>query len=72
MPTYVYEVCQCSTPEKEEIERLYPNAQSFDTFELNVPIAQRDTARCADCNSLLKRRIAFNGLTWAPTAGGMR
>lgn len=34
--------------------------------ELNVPIAKRDEQEG------LERVIAFNGLVWAPTSGGMK
>lgn len=59
MPTYVYENCGC-------------DGTGEDTFELNVPINARDTVECRICGIKNKRKIAFNGLTWAPTAGGMR
>lgn len=42
------------------------------TDELNVPIAERDNQNCPVCTVALKRKITFTGLTWAPTAGGMR
>ena len=57
MPTYVYK-CPQSIEEK--------------TLELNVPIAERDEQVCPFCGTELERQIAFTGLTWAPTAGGMR
>lgn len=59
MPTYVFEPCDCEEGQKE-------------IFELNVPIESRDTVCCGFCGQIHKRKIAFNGLTWAPTAGGMR
>ena len=40
--------------------------------ERMVPIATRDEQVCDFCKSPLKRIVSFNGLTWAPTAGGMR
>lgn len=61
MPTYVYENCDC--PE---------TAVLGETFEANVPIDSRDTLTCKFCGEPNKRKIAFTGLTWAPTAGGMR
>lgn len=60
MPTYVYTGCAC-----------YPD-KSFGTVEKNVPISERDNQTCNECNYSLERVIAFTGLTWAPTAGGMR
>lgn len=57
MPTYVYEACDCFDE---------------DLFELNVPISDRDTQECAKCGTVWGRKIVFTGLTWAPTAGGMR
>lgn len=71
MPTYVYEHCDCPDPVTEQFDKDYPNAHRFETFELNVPIEQRDLVKCGH-GKFLKRRIVFNGLTWAPTAGGMR
>lgn len=59
MPTYVYECLFCDQG----------------TFEKNVPIADRDDAniQCPKCEKYFtQRKIAFTGLTWAPTAGGMR
>ena len=43
-------------------------------FERNVPIDERDgNIQCPTCEKYFtERRIAFKGLTWAPTAGGMR
>lgn len=57
MPTYDYKCGMCET-----------------TFEKNVPIAERDgNIECPDCNLYFTDRvISFKGLTWAPTAGGMR
>ena len=74
MPTYVYENCFCGDDalKQEHPEINWDSATVFETFELNVPISQRDTVRCGNCGNLLKRKIAFTGLTWAPTAGGMR
>lgn len=60
MPTYVYRICKCWDTEEEK------------TFERNVPIAERDNQPCQYCKQPLERVIAFTGLTWAPTAGGMR
>lgn len=60
MPTYNYE---CDTPDCEI---------AGDRFELNVPIADRDFQFCARCGNKFTRKITFTGLTWAPTAGGMR
>lgn len=60
MPTYVYQNCDCK------------DSADGGTFELNVPIAERDNLKCLGCDKPLKRKIAFSGLTWAPTAGGMR
>lgn len=58
MPTYVYKDCEwCGDGE---------------TFELNVPISQRDNQFCEACGMPYKRQIVFTGITWAPTAGGMR
>lgn len=56
MPTYVFECDHCDD----------------DVFERNVPIAQRDKQCCHYCGLKLSRKMAFTGLTWAPTAGGMR
>lgn len=61
MPTYIY---RCLTDGCEaygvEIEEAFP-------------ISQRDgLSFCAYCNETRFRKIAFTGLTWAPTAGGMR
>lgn len=56
MPTYDFECARC------EHEK-----------ELNVPIADRDNLyECDLCGGVLVRVVSFNGLTWAPTAGGMR
>jgi putative FmdB family regulatory protein len=57
MPTYVYEC-------------LLDGSR----FEKNVPISERDgNIECPECNKFFtERKIAFTGLTWAPTAGGMR
>lgn len=57
MPVYVYE---CELDET--------------VFEKNVPIADRDgNIECPTCNKFFTtRKIVFTGLTWAPTAGGMR
>lgn len=46
-------------------------------FEKNVSIANRDcfanTGPCPKCNFPVSERvIAFSGLVWAPTVGGMR
>lgn len=59
MPTYTYENCYRHTNKAELIER-------------NVPIDDRDDQSCMECGTPLKRKISFTGLTWAPTAGGMR
>lgn len=61
MPTYVYQNCDC--PEAAELG---------ESFEANVPIAVRDNVRCKFCGEINPRKIAFTGLTWAPSAGGMR
>lgn len=58
MPTYIYENCSCYLGGGEPLER-------------NVPIVERDNQKCI-CGETLKRKIVFTGLTWAPTAGGMR
>lgn len=64
MPTYVYKNCCCEIPS---------DGGAFLTeFELNVPIDKRDHVYCGFCGRALKRKIVFTGLTWAPTAGGMR
>ena len=58
MPIYSYECTYC----EEE-------------FEANVAIANRDDPQsCPLCgfDAYTERRIVFTGLTWAPTAGGMR
>lgn len=57
MPTYDYK-CQLDDTE----------------FEKNVPIDDRDgNVQCPRCgNYFTERRLTFHGLTWAPTAGGMR
>jgi predicted nucleic acid-binding Zn ribbon protein len=60
MPTYVYKDCAWCAGEPREV------------FEKNVPIAERDTQWCEHCGLTYERVIAFTGLTWAPTAGGMR
>ena len=57
MPTYVFECELCETDE---------------LFERNVPISSRDSQCCRNCGMKLKRHVVFTGLTWAPTAGGMR
>lgn len=61
MPTYTYSFeCPCQTQvPSPEVERY-------------VPIAERDEQNCECCGRSLKRKITFTGLTWAPTAGGMR
>lgn len=44
-------------------------------FEKNVPMSDRDDAnvQCPTCgNYFTDRLLTFHGLTWAPTAGGMR
>jgi predicted nucleic acid-binding Zn ribbon protein len=52
---------------------LYECVDSLDgTIELNVPIEQRDHQDCPVCKKPLSRKFVFTGLTWAPTAGGMR
>jgi putative FmdB family regulatory protein len=56
MPTYVFECIKCES----------------DLFERNVAIADRNKQCCRSCGRKLERHIVFNGLTWAPTAGGMR
>lgn len=61
MPIYVYE---CVTKDCD--------AESV-AVEESFPIEMRDGCSfCAYCGNVRKRKIAFTGLTWAPTAGGMR
>lgn len=60
MPTYVYEDCE------------WCGDNDGSTFEKNVPIKDRDNQQCEACGCEYKRKVAFTGLTWAPTAGGMR
>ena len=59
MPTYVY---KCLLDET--------------VFEKNVPIDERDgNIQCPECDKyFVERKIAFTGLTWAPssTNGVMR
>jgi len=56
MPTYDFKCTKCEN-----------------TVEQNVPIALRDAEfQCDECGGALLREITFKGLTWAPTAGGMR
>lgn len=44
-----------------------------DTFDRFSRVADRDQQICHTCSTPAKRRLsAFRGLTWAPTAGGMR
>jgi hypothetical protein len=69
MPTYVYENCLCTISDEDLAD---PKVNIFYTTELNVPIDKRDKVTCGVCGEPLKRKIAFNGLTWAPTSGGMR
>jgi len=63
MPTYVYKNCDC---------QFEDGHTALSEFEYNVPIADRDHLHCGFCGAPLERKIAFTGLTWAPTAGGMR
>jgi hypothetical protein len=63
MPTYTYEACSC-----ESFKQEFPT----ETIEKNTAIDYRDLIQCGYCESYLKRKITFTGLTWAPTAGGMR
>jgi hypothetical protein len=61
MPTYIYrcttEACEAKGVEVEEV----------------FPMDMRDgCSYCAYCGNVRTRKIAFTGLTWAPTAGGMR
>lgn len=51
---------------------VYYNHDRDGTQERNVPIAERDNQNCEVCGEPIDRKIAFTGLTWAPTAGGMR
>ena len=60
MPTYVY---ACENPDCEI---------AGNRFEMNVPIADRDLQWCARCGTQFERKVAFSGLTWAPSVGGMR
>jgi hypothetical protein len=57
LPTYEYKYCDGDTE---------------CTIERNVPIDERDNQFCNRCGKQLERIISFTGLTWAPTAGGMR
>lgn len=57
MPTYDYYQCG-------EVDGY--------TEERNVPISERDSQVCKRCGFPVERKITFRGLTWAPTAGGMR
>lgn len=50
----------------------YYNHDRDGTQERVVPISERDNQTCEICGEPLERKITFNGLTWAPTAGGMR
>lgn len=61
MPTYVYEYC-CKVDDNDDL--------LGDTFEYNISIENRDTLKCSVCDSKIKRRVAFNGLTWSPTKNG--
>lgn len=64
MPTYTYETCTCRGAVDE-----FGDAK---VVEHNVPIDYRDEVTCGHCDKPLSRKISFTGLTWAPTAGGMR
>lgn len=66
-PTYVYETCECEILESCPCQEEVP-----DEFELNVPVEERDRQWCQHCGMMLKRLLRFEGLVWAPTAGGMR
>lgn len=60
MPTYVYENCHVIEGLEEDIT------------ERNVPMDERDDQTCYFCLKPLKRLLRFEGLVWAPSAGGMR
>jgi len=60
MPNYDYE---CETPNCDAEGIL---------VTINCKMHERDTQFCAYCGNKRKRLISFNGLVWAPTAGGMR
>ena len=64
MPTYVFKTCECRIPQD--------GGAFLESYELNVPIDDRDSQKCPFCGCTLERKIVFHGLTWAPTAGGMR
>lgn len=51
---------------------VYYNCDQDGTQQRIVPIAERDNQTCEICGDPITRKIAFSGLTWAPTAGGMR
>lgn len=50
----------------------YYNCDRDGTQERNVPMDERDNQKCEICGDPITRKISFTGLTWAPTAGGMR
>ena len=50
----------------------YYNCDPDGTQDRNVPIAERYEQVCEICGKTIKRKLTFSGLTWAPTAGGMR
>jgi putative FmdB family regulatory protein len=41
-------------------------------FAQIVSIDDRDVVPCEDCNGATERLLTFNGMVWAPTAGGWR
>lgn len=51
---------------------VYYNCDRDGTQERNVPMDERDEQKCEVCGDPLTRKQVFTGLTWAPTAGGMR
>lgn len=51
---------------------VYEDCCGEGDIELTVPISERDLQYCAYCGEKRKRKIEFTGLTWAPSAGGMR
>lgn len=60
MPIFVYE---CKNVNCEKVHT---------SLERNVPSDLRDDQDCEHCTYPLNRLVRFTGLTWAPTAGGMR
>ena len=41
-------------------------------FDRNVPYEKIPDTLCEKCGAVAKRLYTFNGLVWAPTAGGYR